>query len=412
MRVTVTLTPAPALSPSNATDLALVQLLRRDWDAHAPAPPTAPLDWTELVRKALHHGVAGLLCRALLALPDAEVPEDIREAARLHLANVEAEGAERARQTFDVLDTLEADGIAALAFKGVALAAMAHADAALRPSRDIDVLVREGDMARAVASLAKLEYRPRETFSARITRASHASYGQDILFARGRLPVEPHWAFAPASYAVDLDLDSLWRRTIALPIAGRTVRALSPEDTLLVACLHGAKEKWWRLLWVADVAALMHRHPALDWSAIAQRAADAGMLRILRLGLGLARALFSIRLPGDLANEIERDEACGRLIDECRRRIFAEAGNPGSVFHVSRFHWSARERMRDRVRYVWRTVSTPRDIHYRMIALPDALVFGYVPLKLVHDYLLLPLWVLGKGRSWRRTRADVGIEGR
>ena len=412
MRVTVTLTPAPALSPSNATDLALAQLLRRDWDADAPATTTAMLDGTELVRKALHHGVAGLLCRALLALPDAEVPEDIREAARLHLANVEAEGAERARQTFDVLDTLAADGIATVPFKGVALAAMAHADAALRPSRDIDVLVREGEMARAVASLAKLGYRPRDTFSARITRASHASYGQDILFARGRLPVEPHWAFAPGSYAVDLDLDGLWRRTIALPIAGRTVRALSPEDALLVACLHGAKEKWWRLLWVADVAALMHRHPALDWSAIAQRAADAGVLRILRLGLGLARTLFSVRLPEDLADAIERDEACRRLIDECRRRIFEEAGNPGSLFHVSRFHWSARERMRDRVRYAWRTVSTPRDIHYRMIALPDALVFGYVPLKLVHDYLLLPLWRLGRGRGARRTRADVGIEGR
>ena len=412
MRVTVTLIPAPALSPSNATDLALVQLLRRDWDADAPAPPTATLDWTELVRKALHHGVAGLLCRALLALPDADVPEDIREAARLHLENVDAEGAERVRQTFDVLDTLAADDIAALPFKGVTLAAMAHASPNLRPSRDIDVLVHEDDMARSVASLAKLGYRPRDVFSARIMRASHASYGQDILFARGRLPVEPHWAFAPGSYAVDLDLEGLWRRMIALPIAGRTVRALSPEDTLLVACLHGAKEKWWRLLWVADVAALVHRHPALDWSAIAQRAAEAGMLRILRLGLGLARALFSIRLPEDLAEALERDEACGRLIDECRRRIFDASGNPGSLFHVARFHWSARERMRDRVRYAWRTVTTPRDIHYRMIALPDALVFGYVPLKLVHDYLLLPLWRLGKGRGARRTRADVGVEGR
>ena len=406
---------APAGSthfPLNTNDLALVRLLARDWEAQAPAPALDALDWTDLVRKALHHGVGGLLCRALRDFPDAGIPDDILEAARLYLDRADIEGMERVRQTFDVLDALAADDVPALPFKGVALAAMAHASPAMRPSRDIDVLVHRADMARSVASLATLGYRPQDTFSTRITRASHASYGQDILFAKGRLPVEPHWAFAPSAFAVDPDLDGMRRRTVTIPLGGRVVRTLSLEDTLLVACLHGAKEKWWRLLWVADVAALVHRHPALDWSAIAQRAAEAGMLRILRLGLGLARALFSVRLPEDLADAIERDEACRCLIDDCRRRIFEDTGNRGSLFHVSRFHWGARERMRDRIRYAWRTVTTPRDIHFRMIALPDALVFGYVPLKLVHDYLLLPLWRLGNGRWSRKTRADVGIEGR
>ena len=37
-----------------------------------------------------------------------------------------------------------------------------------------------------------------------------------------------------------------------------------------------------------------------------------------------------------------------------------------------------------------------------MIELPDSLLFGYVAVKLVHDYLLLPLWRLTKGHWWRR----------
>lgn len=363
----------------------------------------AMLDWTELIRKALHHGVAGLLCRVLQQLPGEEIPEDILEAALSYLERADADGTARVAQTFEVLDALATDDIPVLPFKGVALAVMAYASPTIRPSRDIDVLVHKDHMARAVASLGKLGYRLSDTFGPRVMRACYASYGQDILFAERRLPVEPHWAFAPSTLAIDLDLDGIWRRTTTLEIADRRVRSLSLEDTLLVACLHGAKEKWWRLLWVADVAALMHRHRTVDWAAIMQRASASGMQRMLRLGLGLAHALFSAQLPPDLAHSIEEDQRCLRLIEESKRRIFGDAGGPGSLLILSKYHWNARERVGDRVRYVWRTMTTPQFIHYRMISLPDALAFGYVAVKLVHDYLLLPLWLSGKGRWWRRT---------
>lgn len=394
--------------PVNTNELALVGLLRRDWDTAAPVPAMAMLDWTELIRSALQHGVANLLCRVLQQLPGEHIPEDIVEAARSYLERADAQGAERIAQTFEILDALRSDDIPALPFKGVALAVMAHASPTMRPSRDIDVLVHKDHMGRAVASLAKLGYRLDEACAPWIMNAFYVSNGQAILFAQDRLPVEPHWTFAPISLAVDLDLDGMWRRATALDVAGRRVGSLTPEDTLLVACLHGAKEMWWRLLWVADIAALLHRHRSLDWAAITRRAARSGMLRILWLGLGLARTLFSVKLPHDVARAMDRDAQCVRLIEQSRRRLFGGAGGPGSLSHVSKFHWDVRERASDRARYVWRTMTTPQFIHYRMIALPNALGFGYVAVKLVHDYLLLPVWLLGKGRWWRRSTPPPG----
>lgn len=393
----------------NSSDLRLVELLRSDWEAGATAPAMSAQDWSDVVRKALHHGVAGLLCRTLVRLPD--VPADIVEAARAYLAHARVDGAARVAQTLDTLDALTADGIPALAFKGVALATLAHADPVVRPSKDIDVLVRREDMAHAVTSLGTLGYRLGETFSARIMDACFTTYGQDILFADGRLPVEPHWTFAPTPFAIDLDLAGIWRRAITIDVADRRVRTLSIEDTLLVACLHGAKEKWWRLLWVADIAALIHRHPALDWDAVAGRASRAGIERILRLGLGLAHSLFATRLPATLVRVVAQDAATQRLVGASRRRLASDANGPEAIFRVTRYHWNARERMRDRVRYAWRTITTPHCAHYRMIALPDALAFGYVPVKVVHDYLLLPVWTWGKGRWWRRESARVPAEG-
>lgn len=388
-------------------DLGLLGILRRAWDPQAPAPETDALDWTEVVRKAIDHGVAGLLCRAVERLPEAGLPAGLQEAARAYLEHAETEGAARVEQTFDVLAALAASDIPALAFKGVALAAMAHASAAIRPSRDIDVLVHRRDMPHAVTALKRLGYRASDTFGPRVMGACYATYGQDILFSNGRLPVEPHCAFAPRSLAIDIDVDDMWRRSTLLRIGSTDMRTLCAEDALVVACLHGAKEKWWRLLWVADVAALIHRYPDIDWKAIVRRASDAGMLRILELGIGLAKSLFGTRLPVDLGGSIERDAVCERLVGECKRRLFGEAGGPGSVFQVSRFHWDARERVGDRLRYVWRTVTTPQFIHYRMVPLPDPLVLGYVPVKLVHDYLMLPLWSLGKGRWWKTPRAHA-----
>jgi hypothetical protein len=371
-----------------ADDLALVQFVRCDWDAQSPS--TVDCDWTEVVRKALHHGVTGLLCRALAKRPRGEIPDDLAAAAVAYLDHAATQGDAQISQTFEVLQTLAAKGIPVVPFKGIALGAMAHASATIRPSRDIDVLVPRECMADAIASLRTLGYRPTDTFGPRVMAACYALYGQDILFADGRIPVEPHWNFVPGNFALDADLAGMWRRTASIEIAGRPVRALSLEDTLTVTCLHGAKEQWWRLLWVADVAALV------------QRASAARLLRILRLGHGLASDVFGAPLPASVAQGIEADATCRRLIDASKRHLFDDAKPNPRPLQFSGYQWRARERLRDRVRYVFRTITTPQFVHYRMIALPDTLAFAYVAVKLAHDYLLLPAWLLGKRLRWNK----------
>lgn len=391
------------------TDDLLLRLLRWDWDP-APLPPATvghDTDWALIVQTALDHGVAGLLCRGLRRLPAGEVPRDIVDAAGVYLASADAQGATLVAQLLEILDVLAADGVPALPFKGPVLGMLAHASATIRPSCDIDVLVHRPDMDRAVAALRRLGYRLGESLSPRVMAAYYDYNGQVDLFAEGRIPVEPHWEFSHRMLDENLDMDGLWDRASPLELAGRVVLSLSPEDTLLVACLHGCKGKWCRLLWVADVAAYIHRCPALDWTALVERAEAAGVRRILLLGLALAQDLFSSRIPVPVSSAIARDPMCHWLVQQSKGLLFGPSADPGSVTRVSRYHLRSRERIGDRVRYVWRSVTTPRVIHYRMVRLPDSLFFGYVVVKLVHDYLVLPIWNLGKGRWWRRTRNPI-----
>jgi hypothetical protein len=384
----------------------LLSLLRHDW---TPSSWTTEIrdrdiDWTAVVRMALHHGVAGLLCRSIGALPRGIVPEEVAAAATVYLDRVNTEGSALLGQLMAVLDVLAADNIATLSFKGPALGALAHVSATIRPSRDIDVLVHKRDMDRAIAALVRLGYRRSASLPPKAMTASYECYGQDIVFADGRVPVEPHCAFTPSTLAVDLDLEGIWRRATPLALDGRTVSTLSLEDTVLIACLHGSKERWWRLLWVADVAALIHRHPGLDWAALLQRAREAGALRMLLLGVGLAHELLYCALPEHVAATIDGDDVLSRWVKQIARKVCASQTGAGRLDRLSLYYWQMRERPRDRLRYVWRTLITPRDDHYKMIRLPDALFGGYVIVKLVHDYLLLPPWRVAKG-LWRRRAA-------
>ncbi|HET9763696.1 MAG TPA: nucleotidyltransferase family protein [Casimicrobiaceae bacterium] len=383
----------------------LLLLVRYDWDRSSwRADGDRTIDWTEVVRMALDHGVGGLLCRSIGALPPGLVPDDIAAAATIYLDRAKTEGALLLGQLTDALDALDAGDIASLPFKGPALGALAHASPTIRPSRDIDVLVHPRDMDGAIAALGRLGYRLTESLPPKAMAACYESYGQDIVFAAGRAPVEPHCAFTPSTLAVDLDLAGIWRRASPLVLDGRTVRTLSLEDTLLVACLHGSKERWWRLLWIADVAALIHRHSTIDWPVLMERARAAGAQRMLLLGVGLARELFASGLPERVAAAIDGDATLSRLVQEIAQDVSAALPPSGPPDRLSLYYWRLRERPRDRLRYVWRTLTTPRFQHYGMVRLPDALFGGYVVVKLVHDYVLLPLWWLAKGR-WRRRGA-------
>ena len=142
----------------STADVQLANLLRLDWSVHAPRPELGEDEWNDVVCKALHHGVAGLLCRVITAR-QVDASRATANAAHAYLVHAKREGEARVRATFEIVDTLRGDGIDALALKGIALGALAHDDARLRPSGDIDVLVRRQDMARAVASLARVGYR-------------------------------------------------------------------------------------------------------------------------------------------------------------------------------------------------------------------------------------------------------------
>jgi hypothetical protein len=111
-----------------------------------------------------------------------------------------------------------------------------------------------------------------------------------------------------------LPIDDFFQRSTIVSIDGRSVPALAAEDEFVLICIHGAKHFWERLMWIADVAAIVHGHPKLDWRRVQQSAADVGAERMIHVALLLAERLLLVPVPQPMKKEVEGDAACARVV--------------------------------------------------------------------------------------------------
>jgi hypothetical protein len=355
-------------------------------------------DWTDFAEQAIAHNVTPLVAAALSGLGSGAVPTEIDEALQIHTADLRAHNRELERVLLEIVAALERRGIPVLPFKGPLLARTLYGDLGLRVFRDLDFLIHEGDAENVLGILVSLGFR-RLTLPPRRDAALRRVEGQSILF-RGDpvVPVEPHWRFTPSNFAIRIDYEALWRRATTVEVNSVSLVNLAPEDQLLVLCVHGSKERWWRLNWISDVAELIRRTPALDWDATLARARSQACRRMILIGLALAHRVLGAPLPAEIQRIIVRDRAALTLADSSG--IFAPSvRGPGSPANLDSYRFRMHDGLGARLVYAFRTITTPSDRHYAQIALPDHLVLAYYPLKIFHDYLLLPPWLLAKRAS-------------
>ena len=363
-------------------------------------------DWILFLTLALEHNVGGIAAAALASLPAGRVPSPVVATLAAHRRHTGMRNRAALDEQRRLLDALDAEGIPGMPLKGAWLCLRAYRDLAVRPSRDIDFLVPAASVAAMLPVLQRCGYDVATGLSPWQLQATIRN-DCEFMFPRQdrRFVIEPHWAFVPRNLALAIDMGGIWQRQRQVTVDGETFRTLSPEDEFIMLSVHGGKEEWARLKWPADLAAFVIASPELDWSVVAERAQETGVRRIVDLGVLLLYQAFAIRTP--LLVQSIRDNTVRHFAAEVQRRMGVAAaargvGVPADVYKVSRMRLRLRERRRDQLRYVVRTIMTPRRIHFTLVPLPDPLHPLYVLVKLGIDYVLLPVWLIGK-RLLRRT---------
>lgn len=346
------------------------------------------LDWDIVHAEASSHSVTPLLLRSISsAAPDAAPPQQF---ARLkdHVRAAAVRSLILTAELIRVVAELAAIGIEAIPYKGPVLAAQAYGDIALREFEDIDLVLRQRDVAAADEALVRLGFSP--LFPPIFVPGDPSSLipGEYNYRHRERhLIIELHTERTLRHFPAPPDMDDLARRLVPVSLSGHNIRTFGAEDTLVFLCVHGSKDFWERLVWVADVAEFVASHPQLQWDRVCAFADEVRARRMLHLGLSLADQLFGVSLPDAILTRVRADTVARLVALQIEQRLVMR-GALGA-----RASFAYRRRMVPGVlagwRYASRLATAPAADDWHSLRLPRPLAPLYValrPFRLLRKY--------------------------
>jgi len=363
---------SPALEPEWSLLRAACSEIAEEKTARLRSLSRKPIRWKLLFDLADRNGTLPLLYQALSSAADIVPAGELSLLQQRYQSNLH-KALFLSRELIRIHDRLSELGLAAMPYKGLALAEMIYGDIALRQSGDIDLLIRPEDFPLVREAMRELGYTPHLNLSPAEERA-YLKSGYECAFdgAAGPNLLEVQWAIQPRFYAVDFDMNGLFQRAVNVTVAGHPVKTPSPEDLLLVLSAHAAKHVWGRLIWLCDIARLMAQ-PALNWNEIGPRARSLGLVRILRVTMLLANHLLSANIPAAAQAGLPDDLAAQSLADEIQTHLGDEPTynvESPAYFHLM---MRLRERPADRLRFLMRLAVTSGPSDWQAVRLPEPL---------------------------------------
>ncbi len=367
-----------ACATANPAPEQIARIVNQDW--HVPE-----FDWQEFLQLAEHHGVLALLARNLTTYARDLPPEIVQSLQSAYAANLRR-NMWFAAELLRITQHFDQKRLRALPYKGPVLAQSAYGDLGLRSFFDLDLLISPADFAPAKQVLAELGYHPSQELLPAVERLwLRTGYERSFDGAAGKHMVELQWNLLPYFYAIDqgpadFRFEGLWARSSRIALGAvesgadskADIPCLSPEDSLLVLCIHAAKHLWTRLIWIADIAQTL-RTPGIDLDSVVHRARTLGVARIAGVSFWLAEHLLGASIPTAAHELASSDSAVPVSGKECSARLAAAATYDFDSTQYFRQFLKLRERPSDRRRYLWRLLSTPGPGEVAAIGLPSAL---------------------------------------
>ena len=272
------------------------------------------MDWDVVLALAEEHGTQGVLAKRLGEAGDARVPAAAREKLQSRMRAQNLFTLSMTAELFRILADFSKANIETIPVKGPVISLLTHGDPAVRSYCDLDLVLLQRDIPQATQRMLALGFDPRVPLSVIRTGKIPGEY----VFKRPGTQhiVELHTERTFRHYPRRMRVEELFARKRYVLMDGREVPTLSLEDELVLTCVHGAKDFWERLMWVSDVAAIVTKHPEMDWGKARRAAAEAGAERLLHVGILLPALLFGTNLPHDIAKDIRRDAAAEVLCGE------------------------------------------------------------------------------------------------
>lgn len=296
-------------------------------DEAVAAAAAGPVDWGLATRVAERHRVEGLVWNALRQAEIA-VPAEAGERLQAAAGRIARQNLLLAAESLRLAARLEEAGIRFLFVKGVALGALVYGSVGPKMGWDIDLLVPLAEVEAAAVVLEAAGYRldlPAGP-GARETLPRFHEYWKESVWksADGTLTVELHTRLSDnPALLPEVGPDSPVQ--LVEVAKGKVLPTLGPDELFAYLAVHGASSAWFRLKWIADVAALLAAAPPAEIERLYRRSQQLGAGRASAQALLLCRRLFDTPLPTALAAELWADRTNRWLVALALRMLAGRA---------------------------------------------------------------------------------------
>lgn len=349
------------------------------------------LDWEYISKIAAYHRVLPLLYHNIKKYIPNDPPADVGNCLKEMLMRNSAKNLFMLSWLISITDLLKAHGIQALTFKGPVLAEKIYGNIGFRSFGDLDLLIPRTDLQKAVSLLLEqgfvqdIDLSP-EQYGKLINKSHHAVLVKDSVV------IELHWELSGRYFLRNVYLESLLPRAEEVDLAGHRLQTFGSEDLLLYLCIHGCRHQWFQLDAVCCVAELVKKKTDLDWEQVWMIARRLGALKMVVLGLLLAKELLGVVLPGKVEAKMDEFPKLMEIADDIAGGMMSSTGvseRQMSYWKYIAFHHGIMDNHLDWLRYCLKSLLNPTHSDWLWIRLPASLsVFYYVfrPLRLFAKY--------------------------
>lgn len=316
-----------------------VACCRWAFDHSAEPEISDDVDWDRFMRLARFHRVQGLVSDCLRST-DTPVPSAVADALGADTESIVAANLHIAAECRELRSEFETAGISLLFVKGLTVGALAYPKPLLKMGWDIDLLIGPDRLADAVELLRRRGYRQVVPTEGTDAQSWHRRRKESEWSLGPGLHVELHTRLADNVRLIPrLNVNS--PRQLVQIMPGTSLPTLAGDELFAYLCVHGASSAWFRLKWITDLAAILHRVEAQGIERLYERSQKLGAGRAAAQALLLADNLYGSLRGTDLRSKLERDWTGRRLAAAAYRQVALNDTEPtAALLGTARIHWT------------------------------------------------------------------------
>ncbi len=236
------------------------------------------LDWDIFCDQAIREGLAGYLYTCLKDVKG--VPDKALESLReVYISNMR-ENLSTFHSLSSVMESLKKECIPAIIFRGASLVGDVYPSFGMRGFKDVDILVKEGDMERVITLLV-------EEMGFASSRPYTVLY-RDGLYIDLHTDLMTYSRVKPLRLTVKTDIGALFERAVEKDVQGVRFLTLAPEDAIISLAVHAQMHSYDRLIGFLDISkSLMFYGDRIDIEELFYRAGEMNLSRTLFYSLFL-----------------------------------------------------------------------------------------------------------------------------